>query len=58
MAEGRKPDYALRVKLGEHWETIGAGWDSKNDTISIRLNTLPVGNKWDGSVLLVKPKEE
>ena len=57
LMKGDKPDYAVRVKMGERWETIGAAWNSKNDTISVKLNTIPVAN-WDGSVLLVKPKEE
>ena len=58
MTQGNRPDFTVRAKIGEMWVTCGAAWNARNDTISIRLNTLPVGKDWDGSLLLVVPREE
>jgi hypothetical protein len=58
MAKGNKPDFNVRAKQGEYWSTVGAAWKVKDDGISIRLNAIPVGNEWDGSLLLLPPKEE
>lgn len=58
MGKGERPDFSVRAKVGEIWITVGAAWNSRNDTISLRLNTMPVGKDWDGSLLLVKPREE
>lgn len=58
MAKGSKPDFNVRAKVGEYWTTIGAAWNVKDGGISIRLNTIPVGNEWDGSILLLPPKED
>jgi hypothetical protein len=52
------PDYNARAKIGEYWSTIGAAWNVKDGGISLRLNTIPVGGEWDGSVLLLPPKED
>lgn len=57
MAKGEKPNFNVRAKIGEHWQTIGAAWNVKDGGVSVRLNTIPVGN-WDGSLLLLPPKEE
>ena len=35
----------------------GAVRNVKDGGISLRLNTIPVGGEWDGSVLLLPPKE-
>lgn len=56
MSKGQPPDFNVRVKVGEFWSTIGAAWKVKDGGISIRLNTVPVG--WDGSALMLPPKEE
>ena len=58
MAAGNKTDYTVRAKVGEVWVTCGAAWNARNETISLRLNTVPVGKDWDGSLLLVIPREE
>ena len=55
--KGNPPDFNVRAKVGEYWLSCGAAWKVKDDGISIRLNTVPVGD-WDGSLLLLKPKEE
>lgn len=53
--KGNKPDFNARAKIGEYWTTIGAAWKTKDDQISLRLNVVPVGPDWDGSVLLMAP---
>ena len=58
VAKGNKPDFNARAKVGDYWSTIGAAWNVKDGGISIRLNMIPVGNEWDGSVLLLPPKED
>ena len=58
MAKGNLPDYNVRVKVGEYWSSVGAAWTVKDGGISIRLNTIPVGKEWDGSLLLLPPKED
>jgi hypothetical protein len=59
MAEGRKPDYIVRIKEdsdGSYWFTGGAAWSMTNgkEGFAVRLTKIPVGN-WDGSFILVKP---
>lgn len=58
MAKGEAPAFNVRAKAGDYWYTVGAAWNVKDGGISIRLNTLPVGRDWDGSLLLLPPKEE
>jgi hypothetical protein len=58
MAKGKAPDFNARAKIGEYWQTVGAAWNVKDGGISLRLNVIPVGNEWDGSVLLLAPKPE
>lgn len=58
MAKGERPDFNVRAKIGERWTTIGAAWHARDGAISMRLNTVPVGNEWDGSLLLLPPKED
>lgn len=58
MAQGNKPDFNVRAKAGDYWSTVGAAWNVKDGGISIRLNNIPVGKEWDGSLLLLPPKEE
>ena len=57
MPKGSKPDFNLRAKVGEIWQSIGVGWHAKDGAISIRLNLLPIG-EWDGSILALPPREE
>ncbi len=58
MAKGEKPDFNVRAKIGEYWTQCGVAWNVKDGGISVRLNTIPVGKEWDGSFLLLAPKEE
>lgn len=58
----RTPDYIVRApdphKRGR-WVTLGAAWEKPmrdgQVCYSVRLNTLPVGNTWDGTLMLVPP---
>ena len=64
MPKGNKPNYNARVKIGEDGEgkpiyrTIGAAWNFPNDGegLSIRLQLIPTN--WDGSFILVPPKDK
>lgn len=56
MSKGQKPDFSVRVKVGGFWYDTGAAWHAKNGCISVKLKVLPIGQDWDGSILLVKPK--
>lgn len=58
MSQGKKPDFNVRAKVGEYWSTVGAAWKVKDGGISIRLNHLPVSKEWDGSLLLLAPKDD
>ncbi len=58
MAQGNKPDFNVRAKAGDYWSTVGAAWNVKDGGISIRLNHVPVGNEWDGSLLLLVNKDD
>lgn len=58
MAKGKQPDFNARAKIGEYWQTVGAAWNVKDGGISLRLNVIPVGPEWDGSLLLLPFKEE
>lgn len=58
MSDKKRPDFNVRAKVGEYWSTVGAAWNVKDGGISIRLNHLPVGKDWDGSLLLLPPKDE
>ncbi len=58
MAAGNTSHYTVRARVGEVWVTCGDAWNARNETISLRLNTVPVGKDWDGSLLLVVPRED
>lgn len=58
MAKGQRPDFNVRAKVGEMWHQVGVAWHAKDGAISMRLNLLPAGGEWDGSLLLLPPKEE
>lgn len=58
MAKGDRPDFNVRAKVGEYWQQCGAAWNVKDGGVSIRLNVLPVGGDWDGSLLLLPPKDD
>lgn len=57
MAKGEQPAFNVRAKAGEYWYNVGAAWHVKDGGISLRLNVLPVAPDWDGSLLLLPPKE-
>lgn len=56
MAKGQKPDFNVRVKVGEYWYDAGAAWNNEKG-IGVKLTMLPVSGEWDGSLLLLPPKE-
>jgi hypothetical protein len=58
-ARGNKPVYNVRARQdpdNDFMVTIGAVWPFENgDGFVVRLHILPI--QWDGSMILVKPKE-
>jgi len=58
---GRKPQYIARAKQhpdSEFMQTIGAAWSFKEGSgLVVKLQFIPANN-WDGSFILVEPKEE
>lgn len=60
MPKGKKPDFIARAKQdpdNDMMVSIGAAWKWKEgDGFVVRLQMTPT--KWDGSFILVPPKEE
>lgn len=60
--EKRKPDFVVRCKQStdsDFWTTIGAAWSADINGkagYSVRLHLIPTS--WDGSFLLMPPKDE
>lgn len=57
---GGKPIYIARARAspdGDYMQSIGAAWPfDKGDGLVVKLQFLPVN--WDGSFILVTPKDE
>ena len=60
MSKGDKPVFNVRARQepdSEYMNTIGAAWKFKQgDGYVVKLHLVPVN--WDGSIVLVSPKEE
>ena len=60
MSKGDKPVFNARARQdpeSEHMTTIGAAWKFKQgEGYVVKLQSLPVN--WDGSLILVPPKED
>ena len=58
-SEPRQPDFVVRAKTGpghKEWATIGSAWRRENgEGFSIKLNTMPIGNHWNGVLKLLPP---
>lgn len=58
----RQPDFVVRCKQSidsDFWMTIGAAWSADihgKTGYSVRLHMIPTS--WDGSFLLMPPKDE
>jgi hypothetical protein len=63
MAQTRdKPTFVVRAPDPHNpgrWLTLGAAWtktlDSGETAYSVKLNTVPVGAGWDGTLMLLPP---
>ena len=57
--EARKPDFIVRAKTGpgfKEWASIGLAWKrQRGEGYSIKLNTMPIGNHWNGVLKLLPP---
>ncbi len=60
--EPRHPDFVVRAKTGpgrKEWATIGYAWKrERGEGFSIKLNTMPIGNHWNGVLKLLPPYAE
>jgi hypothetical protein len=60
MSKGDKPVFNVRVRQepdSEYMTTIGAAWKFKQgEGFVVKLHSAPVN--WDGSIVLVPPKDE
>ena len=57
--DSRQPDFVVRAKTGpghKEWATIGYAWKrERGEGFSIKLNTMPIGNHWNGVLKLLPP---
>jgi hypothetical protein len=60
--EPRQPDFVVRAKTGpgnKDWATLGFAWRRESgEGFSIKLNTMPIGNHWNGVLKLLPPFED
>ena len=61
-ADTNQPDFVVRAKTGpgrKEWATIGYAWKREHgEGFSIKLNTMPLGNHWNGVLKLLPPYNE
>ena len=56
-----KPSFIVRAPDPNNWGrwlTLGAAWEKTIDgkiAYSVKLNTVPVGSGWDGTLMLLPP---
>ena len=57
--DARQPDFVVRAKTGlgrKEWATIGYAWRRESgEGFSTKLNTMPIGNHWNGVLKLLPP---
>lgn len=57
--EARKPDFVVRAPDPQRrgrWITLGAAWKREGDDgVNIKLNSIPVGGVWDGTLICLPP---
>ena len=60
--EPRQPDFVVRAKTGpgtKDWATVGYAWRREHgEGFSVKLNTVPIGNFWDGKLKLLPPFDD
>ena len=58
-ADVNQPEFVVRAKTGpgrKEWATIGYAWKrERGEGFSIKLNTMPIGNHWNGVLKLLPP---
>src|SRR5665213_927628 len=61
-ADANQPEFVVRAKTGpgrKEWATIGYAWRrERGEGFSIKLNTMPIGNHWNGVLKLLPPYVE
>jgi hypothetical protein len=57
--QARKPDFIVRAPDPQRrgrWLSLGAAWKrDEDDGFNVKLNTVPVGSGWDGTLVLLPP---
>ena len=60
--DANQPEFVVRAKTGpgrKEWATIGYAWKrERGEGFSIKLNTMPIGNHWNGVLKLLPPYVE
>ena len=55
----RQPDFVVRAKTGPSrgdWTTLGYAWKRESgEGFSIKLNALPIGDDWKGTLKMLPP---
>jgi hypothetical protein len=62
QTKNNKPDFIVRApdpNSPGKWLSLGAAWQRRNGEagFNVKLNTVPVGNQWDGTLILLPPLE-
>jgi hypothetical protein len=61
-SDARQPEFVVRAKTGpggKEWATVGYAWRrERGEGFSIKLNTMPIGNHWNGVLKLLPPYAE
>ena len=56
----RQPEFVIRAKVGDYWQTIGAAWTAKlkddAEGLSVKINMIPTG--WNGDCLMMPPLQQ
>ena len=60
--DARQPEFVVRAKTGpghKEWATVGYAWRREHgEGYSIKLNTMPIGNHWNGVLKLLPPYDD
>jgi hypothetical protein len=61
-SESRTPDFVVRAKTGpgsKEWSTVGSAWRRDDgEGFTVKLNAIPIGEYWKGTLKLLPPYVE
>ena len=59
MSKGQKPDYIVKLPVGDIWHRLGAAWNTQSGGVSIVLDVgTPIVLQPGTKLVLVPPKPE